>query len=139
MSSDRCCPNCRHYAPASAFLTSGADGTCTTCPRCLYEWRSCQQMGCTFPAVARFDWPGIGWRRSCDPHTRRAIEVAAAMGFPLVLDEIDDPEPGARANPRRCFACDAKLKVCNITRALSDGKRCCSECRHPDPLSPVNA
>jgi hypothetical protein len=100
-------------------------------PRC----KLCQQTGCSSPAIARFDWPGIGWRLSCEAHTRRAVEVAAAMGFALVLDEVGDPEPERRENPRRCFACDAKLKVCNITRALAGDKRCCSECRHPDPLS----
>jgi hypothetical protein len=139
MAGDRSCPNCKHYGPASAFLIAGPELARIACPRCLFEWQTCQQMGCPAPAIARFSWPGIGWRRSCDAHTRRAIEVAAAMGFPLPLDDIADAEPDTRANPRRCFACDAKLKVCHITRALSDGKRCCSDCRHPDPLSPADA
>ena len=136
---DLSCPFCKHYAPAAEFLSHA--GSDALCPSCCSAWPypTCQQIGCRAPAVARFDWPAIGWRRACEPHTRRAIEVAAAMGFGLVLDEIGDPEPETRENPRRCFACDAKLKVCNITRALSDDKRCCAECRHPDPLSPVDA
>jgi len=95
--------------------------------------------------VARFDWPGTGWCNACAEHASRALGVAQAMGFKLTLDQLAPLERGAASHEqtgaaaRRCFACDATLRICLITRSLSDGKRCCSDCRHPDPLAPVDA
>lgn len=34
---------------------------------------------------------------------------------------------------RRCLACDATLRVCNMTKATSAGKACCADCKHPEP------
>ena len=38
-----------------------------------------------------------------------------------------------RHAPRRCIACDATLKVCNMTKVTSSGKGCCPDCNHPGP------
>jgi hypothetical protein len=35
---------------------------------------------------------------------------------------------------RRCVACDATLRVCNMTQVTSGGKRCCADCAHPGPF-----
>ena len=34
---------------------------------------------------------------------------------------------------RRCNACSATLRVCNMTKATSGGKACCADCDHPPP------
>lgn len=34
---------------------------------------------------------------------------------------------------RRCVSCDATFRVCNMTKATSNGKPCCPECSHPGP------
>lgn len=50
-------------------------------------------------AAFRFNWPGQGWKRACEPHTRRAVAVAKAMGFLLSVERWTPIPPELRGEP----------------------------------------
>lgn len=45
----------------------------------------CQQADCQETAVVRYTWPGKDESVACEPHARKLLSVAAALGFHLQL------------------------------------------------------
>lgn len=76
-----------------------------------------------------------------------AAETAHTVGA-IELDEIRKRrEQGTAAGRgayeesrqnfvRRCTACDATLRACNLAKATSNGGKCCPDCHHPAPHDP---
>ena len=57
----------------------------------------CDQVDCNDEATERFVWPGSGWSSACATHALRAVSIAEAMGFTLVVEPLPasetEPEP----------------------------------------------
>lgn len=73
-------------------------------PGILSAMGDCDQKGCEAEAAQRFHWPGSGCKLACTLHALRAIVIADAMGFELVVE----PLPGEPKLPARLVVAISK-------------------------------
>lgn len=47
--------------------------------------KNCTQIGCDYPALFRFAWPGKDGAYACAIHATAALEIAKAIDLPLQM------------------------------------------------------
>jgi hypothetical protein len=61
--------------------------------------KNCTQIGCPYPVLARFTWPGQREAHACPLHARKLLQIAAAIGLDLEIIALTVDELIADMSP----------------------------------------